>query len=59
MNTITVQLTDEQMAKWEESVQKFVREHPGRPVPSALLRWLFNMSSDEDLKVAAKRLEKT
>jgi len=57
MSKIKIEITPEALDKWEEAVQKVVRENPGRPIPTALLRWLFNTSTDEDLKVALARLD--
>lgn len=57
MSKIKVEVSHEDITKWEESVQKFVRENPGRPVPNALLRWLFNLSTVDDLKVARERAD--
>lgn len=57
MNTITVQVSHEDIDKWEEVVQKFVKENPGQPIPPTMLRWLFNMSTEWDVEVAKERLE--
>lgn len=59
MSTISIQVSDEDITKWEGVIQKFVRDNPGQPIPSTLLRWLFNMSNDKDVEVAMKRLKLT
>lgn len=55
--SITVQVSHDDIDKWEEVVQKFVRENPGQPIPTTMLRWLFNMSTDKDVETAKERLE--
>lgn len=42
-------------AEVDAVIERFKRENPGRAVPAALLSWVDNIATDEDVRVARER----
>jgi hypothetical protein len=42
----------------DEAIARFKKEHPGKPVPVALERWVENIADEADVAMARKRMHR-
>jgi len=50
---------EECQAMVDVAIEQFKIDHPGKPVPVALLRWVDNIADEKDVEEAKKRMKES